>query len=51
MGEFSNHSSQVRFRTKKGLFFSSLAAKFSPAGAANRTLTALNKKGIFGLVR
>jgi hypothetical protein len=47
MRAFLNHSNRVRFRTKKSLFFSDFAAKFSAGGAANRTLSALNNKKDF----
>jgi hypothetical protein len=45
-----HHANRVRFRTEKCLFFNGFAAKFCAGGAANRTLSALNKKGIYGLV-
>jgi hypothetical protein len=45
-----NYSNQVRYRTEKSLFFGFFAVKFF-GGAANRTLSALKKKGVFGLVR
>jgi hypothetical protein len=46
-----NHSNQVRYRTEKSLFFSSVAAKFVLEGAASQALYSLNDKEVFGLVR
>jgi hypothetical protein len=51
MPKLLNRSNRVRYRTEKSLFFSDFAAKFLMGSAANRTLSAVNKKGVFGLVR
>jgi hypothetical protein len=42
---------RVRFRTEKILFSGNFAGKFLAEGTPNQTPAALNKKGVYGLVR
>jgi hypothetical protein len=43
-------TNEVRFRTKKSLFFNAFAFKFAAGVAATRALTTKNSKGACGLV-
>jgi hypothetical protein len=42
---------QVRFRTEKSLFSGTFTGKFFAGDPSNQTLAALNKEGVYGLVR